>query len=212
MAKKQLATVTPINPAVVVPVLTRPVAVATKGTPKAEVEGHEEAVDRIVEIRRTVETLESEEALLRPPLEAAAKKARVKLESNVGKTIKSVVCKGNTQDVRFTWRNVYATVAIEHEPALQACLGPHFDTLFERSFNIKFSDRSAAGRREAVKTLRKALGDQFDAIFEVAPEIAAKDELLEKRTVLKGVLTPEQNGALDAILEQIQSKPTLVTK
>jgi hypothetical protein len=193
----------------IIPVLTRPVGVAVgKGSPKAELLGHEEAVDRIIEIRREVESLETEEKLLRPPVEAAAKNERAVLEGQTGRTIKSVVVQGTHQPVRFTWRNAYRPTDTAHESALRACLGVHFDSLFDIRTKVKPREITPA----IIAELRAALGDRFGAIFEATPEIVAREELLEKRTVLRGTLNANQNAALDQILDQIQASPALVTK
>jgi hypothetical protein len=196
-----------------VPVLTRPQGVTGgKGTAKAELRGHEQVVDRIIAIKQEAENLEAEEKLLREPVQRAAMLARQNLEAQTGKTIKSVVAHGTHQDARFTWANAYRAAGIEHEPALRGCLGPFFDSLFETTFSFKVRDRSAAGSRAVVDELRRALRGRFDVLFEVAPEIRAKDELMEKRTTLKTALTAAQNTALDLVLEQLQSQPRLNTK
>lgn len=211
MAKK--ATKKAASNVVALPVLTRPQGIsAGKGTPKAELRGHEQTIDRIIEIRHELENLSTEEKLLRAPVQAAAQQARKNLEQLTGKTIKSVQVFGTDQPARFTWKNAYRATDIVHEPALRDCLGPHYDSLFEQTFEIKLRDKSPGAARAAVFALREALGDKFEAIFEATPQIAAKPELMEKRTILKDVLSAQQNEALDGILEQIQSQPMLSVK
>lgn len=196
-----------------VPVLTKPVGVsAGKGSPKAELRGHEKAIDRIIEIRQQQENLKAEEAQVRAPVQAAAQQSRKNLEALTGKTIKSVQVFGTDQNARFTWKNAFRPTDIAHEPALRECLGPHYDGLFEASFDVKLRSKSPAEIRAAVFALKEALGDKFEALFEARPQIVAKPELLEKRTILKDVLTQEQNTALDLVLEQIQSQPMLSVK
>jgi hypothetical protein len=196
-----------------VPLLTRPVAVSGgKGVAKVELHGHERVVDRIVEITKQQDNLETELKILREPVQGAAKAARDRAEIATGKTIKTVVVHGTEHPANFNWKNVYRTTDASHEPALRACLGPYFDTLFEATFNLKFRDNSPVGRRNAVNILSEALGERFEAIFEAVPEVAARGELMEKRTALRAALTVPQNTALDQILDQIQANPSLSVK
>ena len=196
-----------------VPLLTRPVPVSGgKGVAKVELHGHEKIIDRIVEIVAQQENLDTELRILREPVQVAAKVERTRAEVQTGKTIKTVAVHGTDRPAHFTWKNVYQTTDIAHGPALRACLGPYFDTLFEGSVNLKFRDRSSAGRRNATTILRDALGERFDVLFEAVPEIAAKEELMEKRSALRKTLTPAQNEALDQILGQIQANPSLSVK
>jgi hypothetical protein len=195
----------------VVPLLTGPVAVkGGKGSIKAELRGHEASIDRLVEIRHTQDSLKAEEALLREPVEEAANQERAKLEANTGKTIKSVIVHGTNQPARVTWRNVYSAIDVVHETPLRAALGPHFDSLFERIEAVKPRKLSA----DKVDDLRTLLGPRFDSFFEVIPQIVAKDELLEKRTVLveSGSVTEAQNQAIDSVLSQVQASPSLSVK
>lgn len=195
------------------PVLTRPVGVSGgKGSIKAEIRGYEKAVDRLIEIDATLEKLTAEGARLRAPVQAAAADARVTLEIQSSTTIKSVLAHGSDQPARFTWKNAFRPVDAVHEPVLRRHLGKHFDSLFERTAQIKLRDTSAAGRNVALAVLQDALGDKFGTLFEAIPEIAAKAELLEKRTVLRPSLTAAQNAALDQIIDQVQHEPSLSLK
>lgn len=195
----------------VLPILTRPVAVkGGKGNVKAELRGFETEVDRLVEIRRTQENLEAEEAEIRIPIEQAAKAEREALEANTGRTIKSVVVHGTHQPARLTWRNTYAPIDVIHEPALRGALGPHFDSLFRRVAAVKARKLDDAKLDE----LYTLLGPRFDSFFEVTPQIVAQDELLEKRTVLvaSGAVTDTQNAAIGLVLAQVQAAPALSVK
>lgn len=190
------------------PILSGPQkALSKKTTDKAELAGFESQVDKLIEIKEQLESLESEMKAVRAEVQPAAAEARVAKETGDGACVKSVLVHGTKRPVRFTFADSFKAIAASFETVLRQHLGTAFDSILKRHDKIVVREGVTAAK------LTEILGaEKVAELFEVTPQILVQDGGYERRAALRPTLTVEQNTAVDMVFDQVAYEPRLNTK
>jgi hypothetical protein len=168
--------------------------------------GHEEAVDEMYEDYMEAREAEARLAKERAPVEAAATKFREEQEKKGTFTKNILLTSAGDHDACFTYKDAFANIDTSVEADLKRLLGANYDKLFTR-------ERTVAVKKGAMAKL-EALAKQhgFEDLIETDEFIAPVAEFRETRAGLRHQMTDEINKALDSVVKQTASKPSLTWK
>jgi hypothetical protein len=178
--------------------------------PNLIVKGHEKEVDLIVQ--KTFESKEASKVIdqvrgnaAKPGLDALATEFRSKHEAD-GEFTKTVIVAGTNQNAVYTFKDSYAKIDTAVEPDLKRLLGNEYTELFQRVTSVSVKK----GCEDRLLELARQHG--FIDLLDPDEYICAVDGFREKRAEKRSALSTEQNNALDSVVSQTASKPTLNLK
>lgn len=168
--------------------------------------GFEKVVDEL--IAEKMKIIEATKALdsMRVAVDQAAEQLRVKKEGD-GVFSKTVHVKGTAINAVLTFKDAYSKIDPSVESNLRQLLWDNYERLFEKKliYSIK------AEKIEVIKNLVQNLfGEEgINEFFEKEEFIKPVEGFREVRFNTRSELTPDQNAALDEVVQQIADRPTL---
>jgi len=186
--------------------LTKPNRGSTKGgAPKLEIKGLEADVAKMRQRHMQIESLETEQALDEEKLLTTVKEQRLSSEVE-GQFYKNVlVDSADGIPAKIVFKNMFKQIDCCHEPELREHLKKCYDQLFEVRYSVKLRENNAV----TYEKLKQLLGSNLELLFEVTPFISPRDEFMEKRSQMRGLLDKKTNAVLDSVTEQAQYKPSV---
>lgn len=120
-----------------------------------------------------------------------------------GHFTKTVIVKGSAANATYTFKDAYQKIDVSVEGDLQRLLGGEYPNLFERKREISVKKGCYD------KLLELAQKHGFTDLLEEDQFLLPVDEFREKRANKRSAFSTEQNKAIDEVVIQVASKPTL---
>lgn len=170
--------------------------------------GFEKQVD--LAYKKNIEVKEAEKAveMLRVGEDGLDKRAtdfRAKHEAD-GHFTKTVLVKGSEANASYSFKDSYSKIDVSVEEDLKKLLGGEYGNLFTRRKDVSIKK----GSLDKIIELAKQHG--FTDLLEEDEYLLPVDEFREVRADKRAVFTTEQNDAIDKVVVQVASKPTLTFK
>lgn len=138
-------------------------------------------------------------------LDATATDFRAQHEAD-GHYTKTVLVKGTTVNACYTYKDSYSKIDVSVEGDLKKLLGTEYGNLFKREKSVGIK----SGALEKIIELAKQHG--FTDLLEEDEFLLPVDGFRETRADKRSAFTTEQNAAIDKVVVQVASKPTLTFK
>lgn len=191
-------------------VLTKPeTPTEKKKSSQLVVAGHEATVAKMRADQKMLDSLTESLKESKAKLREAVGKVRLREEKkgNFHKTV--VLPSSDGEDAKMIFQNKFNKIDVKHEQDLKAALNGHAKNLISRRFELKVK------KETTLRALKAALGDKFEALLglvDLHEFLAISGDFMEVRAELRPTLTPEENAACDAIVEQCQHPPQVRLK
>lgn len=129
-------------------------------------------------------------------------------EEEAGRFYKTCIVKaGDDQgDVLVSWGDSYSAIDPSHEKVLRDAFTARYDDLFDSGLKIKLKPDVT------LETVRTAMGkkmEQLEKLIEFKPHIKIQKNFMAERAGLRLKWGRELNRAIDVVVGQVQSAPSV---
>jgi hypothetical protein len=183
------------------------VATKSKREPAPVVDGLEAHVDRARELRRQIDSAQTELSLIEDQLRAEGDKRMLGLESR-GEVVSHLELAGTEGSAKVGRRNKWKQIAPSAEAHMRQVLGPYFDRLFHKTCTAKLKPAMAAKLVAAAKMV----GLDLSLYMKISEHVAPVNKYLQTRGALRPELPDHINSELDELEDQIRNDSTVTYK
>jgi hypothetical protein len=181
------------------------VATKAKREPAPVVSGVEQLVDRARELRREVESAQTELSIIEDQLRAEAMREMLEREQR-GEVVTLLKLDGTDGVAKVGRRNVWKKIAPHAEQQMRQVLGSDlFAVLFVQTCSVKVKAPMAAQFRAAAQ----ACGLDLAKYCSISEHIAPAKDYIQTRGSMRPTLDERTNDELDELEEQIRQSTTV---
>lgn len=165
------------------------------------VENKVSVVDEAIEKSRSIESLQTELALLEEDLIKAATTAKKKAE-DAGNFAKTVNIAGTDLKIQIQIKDAYSKMDISMREPLKEIFKDKYPIMFVDVEDVKLVD----GKLDELKTL---LGTRWSEFFTTDKSVKPSKEFQQTYFTLRGNLTTKQKDVVNKVLDACQSTPSV---
>jgi hypothetical protein len=180
------------------------VATKAKREPAPQVNGLEQLVDDARELRRWVESAQTELSIVEDQLRKHALADMTERERR-GEVVSTLAIAGTDARAKIGRRNVWKKISPTAEQHMREVLGDVFDRLFRQTCTVKVRAPMAS----ALIAAAKCVGLDLAKYCSISKHIAPVDKYIQVRGAMRPELSEELNRELDELDEQIRQSTTV---